>query len=423
MNKKQRDFLIEHGWVVIPKVVEEKVCDETRRQLYSFLFNYNKSLKIDGPAEAWHDLNNLPPGTLHGGMNRCAGHLPALWTIRQHPGVARVFAELYGVEATELATSMDAWTVWNAKAVTPKMRDKIWLHVDQGGQGMPPWPLLDGVQDEYKDGSIDISGFECVQGYVTLEDADQEEDGGLYVIDKGHTLHKNYFLQNPQRTKNVCNWHKFKPAYLDSLDETHFPRHAVKASKGDMVLWYSKTPHQGRPPTNRGHNRAVVYVCQAPKALLTPNDVAVRKEAWETGRMTSHWPVVHAECFKFATLHPGRPKVALSPLGRSLLGFDEEGDEKEGGEGEVKEKASLSKEKASEGSASACPPIDLAQMRDCRELNVFGMEYLKQELQRVGLKCGGSLEQRSERLFRLKDKILDQIPQKHHAKNAKKKAQ
>lgn len=45
-----------------------------------------------------------------------------------------------------------------------------------------------------------------------------------------------------------------------------------------------------------------------------------------------------------------------------------------------------------------------------------GLDRLKSELQRRGLKAGGTLAQRAERLFLLKAMPLDQLDRKHLAK-------
>jgi len=44
--------------------------------------------------------------------------------------------------------------------------------------------------------------------------------------------------------------------------------------------------------------------------------------------------------------------------------------------------------------------VNLEEFTSWQELNRFGLEKLKQELLSRGLKCGGSLEQRAQRLFR-----------------------
>lgn len=48
-------------------------------------------------------------------------------------------------------------------------------------------------------------------------------------------------------------------------------------------------------------------------------------------------------------------------------------------------------------------PVDLSKYESARELEALGMNNLKKELQRYGLKCGGTLQERAARLFVVKD--------------------
>jgi len=61
------------------------------------------------------------------------------------------------------------------------------------------------------------------------------------------------------------------------------------------------------------------------------------------------------------------------------------------------------------------PPILLDHAKTATELKQYGLEHLKCELKRRGLKCGGSLEQRAERLFLLKNTSFDKLDKKHKA--------
>ena len=68
-------------------------------------------------------------------------------------------------------------------------------------------------------------------------------------------------------------------------------------------------------------------------------------------------------------------------------------------------------------------PIDL-ESDDCmisssRDLEAVGMSHLKAELQRRGLKAGGTLEERAARLFSVKGLRTDEIPRKLLAKKPK----
>eukprot|EP00472_Partenskyella_glossopodia_P002554 CAMPEP_0197535026 /NCGR_PEP_ID=MMETSP1318-20131121/49208_1 /TAXON_ID=552666 /ORGANISM="Partenskyella glossopodia, Strain RCC365" /LENGTH=473 /DNA_ID=CAMNT_0043092497 /DNA_START=164 /DNA_END=1585 /DNA_ORIENTATION=- len=61
-------------------------------------------------------------------------------------------------------------------------------------------------------------------------------------------------------------------------------------------------------------------------------------------------------------------------------------------------------------------PIDLSKYDTWEALEPLGMECLKAELKRVGLKTGGRLQERCKRLFLLKGKTIDEVPNKYRAK-------
>lgn len=62
-------------------------------------------------------------------------------------------------------------------------------------------------------------------------------------------------------------------------------------------------------------------------------------------------------------------------------------------------------------------PVDLDKISSVDELLAYGLDSLKEELMRRGLKCGGTLEQRAERLYSVKGLTQDQIDPSLFAKN------
>jgi hypothetical protein len=64
-------------------------------------------------------------------------------------------------------------------------------------------------------------------------------------------------------------------------------------------------------------------------------------------------------------------------------------------------------------------PIDLHDINVAQELERFGLDHLKIELTRQNLKCGGSLEERANRLFLLKTTPFEAIDKKHKAMKKK----
>uniref|UniRef100_A0AC34FXP9 SDE2-like C-terminal domain-containing protein n=1 Tax=Panagrolaimus sp. ES5 TaxID=591445 RepID=A0AC34FXP9_9BILA len=65
-------------------------------------------------------------------------------------------------------------------------------------------------------------------------------------------------------------------------------------------------------------------------------------------------------------------------------------------------------------------PIDVESVSDAKELEAYGLEHLKHELECRGLKCGGSLSERATRLFSIKGLTPDHYPKKILAAAAKK---
>ncbi|CBJ31751.1 conserved unknown protein [Ectocarpus siliculosus] len=74
---------------------------------------------------------------------------------------------------------------------------------------------------------------------------------------------------------------------------------------------------------------------------------------------------------------------------------------------------------AGKGGAAAPRVLDLKKFHDADELRALGMDRLKEALQAIGLKCGGTLEQRADRLFSVKGKKPEEIDQKLKAKGKK----
>ena len=65
-------------------------------------------------------------------------------------------------------------------------------------------------------------------------------------------------------------------------------------------------------------------------------------------------------------------------------------------------------------------PIDLKRYKSAQALEALGLDHLKAELQRHGLKAGGSLSERAARLFLLSHTPIEKIDKKHLGKPAKK---
>lgn len=70
----------------------------------------------------------------------------------------------------------------------------------------------------------------------------------------------------------------------------------------------------------------------------------------------------------------------------------------------------------SNGGSGLDEPLNFDNYNSPAELEALGMERLKSELQKNGLKCGGTLQERAARLFLLKTTPIDKLPKKLLAK-------
>lgn len=66
-------------------------------------------------------------------------------------------------------------------------------------------------------------------------------------------------------------------------------------------------------------------------------------------------------------------------------------------------------------------PLRLGMFNDCKELEALGMDRLKEGLESLGLKCGGTLQDRAQRLWSVRGKKEADIPPSLRAKKASKR--
>lgn len=75
---------------------------------------------------------------------------------------------------------------------------------------------------------------------------------------------------------------------------------------------------------------------------------------------------------------------------------------------------------SSAGASKGPKPVDLSRFVEPKQLEALGLERLKEGLTALGMKCGGTLAQRAERLFSVKGKQPKDIDPKLLAKPASK---
>jgi len=179
-------------------------------------------------------------------------------------------------------TSFDGFCIhrpWEYRAEW-RTKDGNWYHLDQNGHTKP-----DKI---------------CVQGFLNFYPSG-EEDGGLVVVPKSHTVFNQIFENRP-------TW-KDRGDFVPLFSERKVWDFEVKAAKltpikvcaepGDFVLWDSRVIHCNAPAIvprllpKEGilePRRLVAYVCMTPKSRAKHRVITERITAFQEGQTTSHWP-------------------------------------------------------------------------------------------------------------------------------------
>eukprot|EP00981_Chlorochromonas_danica_P006694 scaffold1462_cov168-Ochromonas_danica.AAC.4 len=87
--------------------------------------------------------------------------------------------------------------------------------------------------------------------------------------------------------------------------------------------------------------------------------------------------------------------------------------------GEIVIKGKVTAEQQQQGVAHAPQPLRLGMFNDVTELEALGMDRLKEALEALGLKCGGTLQDRARRLWSIRGKKAEEIPSSLKSKTHK----
>jgi len=304
--------LADDGYQVITDVISKAVCGTIIDQLWTWLEGCGTGVKRDD-SSTWKSPTF--PHNVHGIIQHSrAGHSEGVWAVRAHPAVHNVFSDIWGTP--ELITSFDAVCIDPPPEVTgskqPIHPGGTWLHTDQGSARQ---------------------GRHCIQGFVTLEDID-EEDNTLCVLAGSHAHHSAFFAHFGITTSG--DWNKLQPQHIEWMKaQAGVTEIRIPARAGSLVLWDSRTVHcNTKPMKNRAHPtrwRYVVYTCQAPRRFISDRDIKRKRDAFQRMRMTNHWPVTGFRLFPdkpwaYGAILPDysagvRQPPTLTDLGRKLAGF------------------------------------------------------------------------------------------------------
>ena len=309
-------YLDEYGVAVIPNILTEAECVQYRNSIWSELkYITRDKFNVDDPT-TWNEFYNLYP--LHSMLlqHYSVGHLQPIWDIRQHPNITRSFETIWNTPKEDLLVSFDGLSAHLPPEITRRgwYHNNNWFHTDQS----------------YKKTSKC-----CIQGFVNLYPVN-DGDASLSILEKSHNYHA-YFNERRQPDCEYNNdWYKLNNDEIQFYMDRGCYKYAVKAGVGSLVLWDSRTIHQGKEPEKTRGNpnfRMVVYVCMLPRATSNEKALQKKQKAFNELRTTNHWannPKLFPKLprtyggdryHSLLDILPIHPPI-LSDIGRRLAGFN-----------------------------------------------------------------------------------------------------
>lgn len=336
--------LEELGYCVIPQVLSNAEAESLyQRVWHEFIEKAWPNCRMDDRSN-WKDA--FPIQNTMGIFAGPAGQTQVMWDLREDLRIVDIFARVWNTQ--DLIVSMDGMSFM----CPPEIREGF----------IEPWPHVDQAvirrQDEVAHCNSPPADFVSesllktqpftIQGQFLFEDS-LDGDGGFYCIPKSH-LRFNEFapvlesinaLKVPKAERRKARQEFMDEFFGHGTDASGKPycMQHITAPRGSVILWDSRTIHwnqhasKDRPYSDAPKVRMVGYLCYVPKARLTDAGRVLRKEAFEKGVSTGHNPTFPELKYSKDHIFPEfsryledpsyiQPKINLTPLGESLLGYD-----------------------------------------------------------------------------------------------------
>jgi len=283
-----RDDLVRDGFAVIKGAIPPERAAEHASNFHAYMEEFGFGYDRNDPSTVRQEC--LPVISEKGMiMHYGLSHEDWVWKVRCEPGVVGAFEKVYNTE--DLIVSFDVVNVqWPNHKDAPA--NKPWAHQDQD----PERP-----------------GFRCLQGLVNLVE-NGPDDGGLVVMRGAHKISQEYHdtFRNEERLWQWTNeWYGYKETGLAWLRERGYEFEKIDLGPGDLIVWDSRVPHYNVKP--KGNNvRMAVYTCYAPASTATQEDLIKKKQVFEAGIGSSHWP----QCLQSVKWTAMRPDGTPCPANR-----------------------------------------------------------------------------------------------------------
>jgi len=336
-------FWQEHGYLVVPDVVEPELCAAARADIMEYL-------GLD-PAARIEDYYDKVLGQDRGGFVNVS-QSQALWDTRQSPRMHKVFAEIHGTH--KLYTSIDVahmklpfretvaaggavqtWGDGGAYFGPGDARNNDGgLHWDVHGGGMQDAETVARKQRGEPTGGLWAGaglpsmlqygdGYPCgPQGVLYLNDRDVD-GGGFRCVPGFHRRFNEWLASVPKdqslEQKDDGHWLATHP----ELAEYYAEARNIPAQEGSLVIWHRLLPHSnGRNLSDTP--RFAQYISMGP----VPDDPQQQRKRAEANIDTwqkrgERWQAALSDDAREARWQQwerSRPPAKLTELGKRLVG-------------------------------------------------------------------------------------------------------
>uniref|UniRef100_A0A914Z848 Phytanoyl-CoA dioxygenase n=1 Tax=Panagrolaimus superbus TaxID=310955 RepID=A0A914Z848_9BILA len=272
------------GFAIHKNILSSNECENLQEMLYQYLSeissNQPKPFHFNQPRTYKVIYDYFPTRKLLL-QNFSFGHNPLSWYVRCHEKVQEQFAQIYGIQQNTLSD--------NGKNKLVTSFDGVSI-IPPCEQTIMGWH--EGVSKLHCDQSFSISEFRCVQGQVPIFDV-RKGDATLRVLRGSHLLHSD-FAEAFHLTNVPNEWTALTDEqiqwYRDRLDQDADVY--VSCPKGSLVLWDSRTIHDGTKPQkwrSEPNWRCTLFVCMQPR-INDPIIAKKRENAFLLRRNTTHDP-------------------------------------------------------------------------------------------------------------------------------------
>lgn len=213
-----------------------------------------------------------------GHMLHCQGEIA--WQARLHPRVRGTFARIFGVEPTALATSCDLTSKFYSEDQDQAPVLDQWLHVDQN--------TLTGLEHCCFQSALYIRASGDASSTTVVWPGSHREAYERFVADPSAAEKKDKVDGSGVKFGHYLEINNFldKDSGNTLLDEALRGSKRVPVPAGSLLLWSSKTTHQGW----QGGARFAVPVCWEPRSRVDEGATARKLFMAAAGIASSHSP-------------------------------------------------------------------------------------------------------------------------------------